>query len=392
MIPLGLITLVLVIWGLQLIQSRLYKFPDPQPFVGEELYNPYAGLEGLWLKCNVHAHAYTHLGLTNGKQPGNEILEHYRSLGYDISAISDYHSINKHQNTSAPSFIPFYEHGYNANKTHQLVSSMHVSPFDLAFNLNRSNKQYVIDRLKWHAPLVILAHPALQKSYSENELRYLAGYDAMEVLNHYRQSIRHWNAALSAGKPVWIFANDDSHNIDNPNETGVNWTMINIDVLNHKNFIDAVKHGQTYGVNGRQGMNDNELEYVRVRDMSIEYAFANPADSIRLVGQDGLIRARYYNSHTALYSFTHADTYIRAEIFNPRSSMYLNPVIRYDGNAIPSNVLTARVQWNRTIVMRALITSFYLIFLGYLLKAPLYRLYSRHYLPGYRWAKSLWAH
>lgn len=385
----GLLLLIILNWGIQIIQSRLYEFPIPQSFSGPVLYNPYANAQGPWLKCNFHAHAKTHFGLTNGKQPGDEVIDHYRDLNYDLISISDYQSINPHQNTDSPCFVPFYEHGYNINKSHQLVSGSHVSPYDLFIYFLKSQKQYTLERLKWNASLVILAHPALQNSYSEKDLTFLSGYDGLEVLNHYRKSISQWDAALSAGKPVWGFGNDDTHNIENPNETAVNWTMINSDSPERHQIYKAIKKGHTISVSGFGGINDNELDSVLVNGMNIKYTFKSPADSIRLVGENGTIKALFYATRTAQYEFTSQDTYIRAEVYNPETTMYLNPVFRYDGKEIPINALTAKVQWNRTILMRAGIIAFYLFLLSTLLKAYLGQIYWRLYLPGYRRAKSI---
>jgi hypothetical protein len=43
---------------------------------------------------------------------------------------------------------------------------------------------------------------------------------------------------------------------------------------------------------------------------------------------------------SADYTFTSADTYIRTVIQTPSTTMYLNPLIRYDGVRLPTPVAT----------------------------------------------------
>jgi hypothetical protein len=49
------------------------------------------------------------------------------------------------------------------------------------------------------------------------------------------------------------------------------------------------------------------------------------------IGQNGVVRKTVPDSLTASYDFAPTDTYIRTAIRAPRTTMYLNPVVRYDG-------------------------------------------------------------
>src|SRR5262249_39513613 len=46
----------------------VYNFPDPRPFSGPRLYNPYEAIAEPWRRVNLHAHARAWMGITNGRQ------------------------------------------------------------------------------------------------------------------------------------------------------------------------------------------------------------------------------------------------------------------------------------------------------------------------------------
>jgi hypothetical protein len=69
------------------------------------------------------------------------------------------------------------------------------------------------------------------------------------------------------------------------------------------------------------------------------------------VGQNGDVRKTVKNVVTADYTFDSADTYIRTVIRSPQTTMYLNPVLRYDGVHVPTPI--AVVDAGGTWLLRA---------------------------------------
>jgi hypothetical protein len=106
----------------------------------------------------------------------------------------------------------------------------------------------------------------------------------------------------------------------------------------------------------------NDTLFVRVSDTAMKIAF---------IGQGGQIRKETPHATGAWYALQRTDTYIRAQIqfYNPKrepgTKMYLNPVIRYDGEQ-PVNVLTAAVNVERTWIFR-LMSFGSLIMIGWVL-------------------------
>lgn len=385
----GLIFFLMILASIQHFIGKIYYFPRAQPFQGKKVYNPYAERQGTWYKANLHAHGKAHFGLTNGEQSGKIVLEKYESMEYDIAALSDYHSVSSEQNIDDPSFIPVYEHGYSFIKSHRLaIGNDRASWFDLFLPLLTSHKQFILENMYEHTPLVALAHPKLNNGHSPRDLERLTGYQLVEVLNHYKNSADYWDIALSAGKPVWLVANDDSHNIYGKTETGANWTMIQSPDTDRHNIIQALRSGSAYGVAGMGGINDNALQSVKVTGTKLLITLAEPADSIRLIGQHGSIRAKGYNSSNFSYQIKDTDSYIRAVVYNPKTTMYLNPVIRYEGSGIPANTFTASVSPLQTNFMRAGIIFVYSIVFYFILGGKVVRVQTRKPSLALRFNKS----
>lgn len=342
---LSFITIAIVAAAAQYFFCPQYSFPEPSAFEGQQLYNPYKGIDtSFWRKCNFHAHSNVWMGITNGQGNADSIWKRYASFGYSVNSVSDYQKINTAFNNKE-NYISAYEHGYNIRKTHQLViGSNQVKWLDYLFPQTLSNKQQVINTLNGSdSVIVILNHPGLRKGYSPDELRYLDNYHFMEVLNPSVFSFSEWDAALSAGKPVFIVGNDDTHNINNPLSIGRECTWLNLKKVNRKNILDALKKGKGYGMHiasehgeqlterlKRERYNLPFLKNLMVVNDTIRLLVSQPAKSISFIGQGGKLLSKSLNTNSAYYIIKKKDHYVRtAIIFEDSTAIYLNPVFRY---------------------------------------------------------------
>lgn len=342
---------------LQYALSSQYKFPDPVPFSGDSLYNPYTNNGGKWMKSNFHAHSVCWGGIVNGHQEADSIVTHYkRDMGYDVACISNYELHTRSSMMWDSRYFPIYEHGYNIHKAHHLViGGDDVCLRDMVFAQSLHNKQYMIDHVKEHAPVVALLHPDIRDGFRKDELEKLSGYELIEVLNHHRNAEPKWDIVLSSGKPVWIIANDDCHDISLENETGVSWTMVKSSHTEGDSIIRALASGNSYGATGKMGINEHYLEQVEVNGHSVNYTLDSEADEIIFIGQNGMVKGVVKNAGFASYSFTPDDTYIRVVVKFPSLTLYLNPVIRYNGISAPVNASVAIEDLWQTLLMRLFI-------------------------------------
>ncbi|RUA24054.1 MAG: hypothetical protein DSY76_08510 [Bacteroidetes bacterium] len=380
-----LILLIFTLFSLPFIISPVYDFPEPTPFSGDKIWNPYQNIDtNNWRKGNFQIQALAWGGMTDGSNnPTDSVFAIYNRLGYDIIGISDYQKINTYYKGN-PDYIPIYEHGFNARKTHQVSIGMKddfVLWLDFPFYQTTSQKQFIINLLRPHTEILALVHPDFSlEGYSHENLKYLTNYDLLEALNHQRFSISHWDAVLSSGHAKYILANDDAHNILNPFLVGVVSTYINAPTTNREDIIAAMKEGKTYGFVPYTPDNDDYTKKAErakhlplLKEASLQgnhftvRVDGNPV-SIQFVGQDGVIKKEVKNTNTASYDFQKEDTYIRTKVDYGRAEfMLLNPVFRYSGDN-PLHEELATINWWKTILFRGAYLLFFIFVFRFILR------------------------
>jgi hypothetical protein len=312
--------------------APVYRFPAPQPFAGPSLWNPYAHPSGTWQKANLHAHGKAWGGVTNGRQTDDEVVQAYRQHGYTVTGVSNYASIAAFKGVDT---IPLYEHGYNIPKIHQLaIGARSVVWLDFPFWQTVDQKQFIIDRVGAAAELVSINHP--NTGYVDEDMRNLTGYQLMEVVNGPFPVEDLWDSALSSGHVVWAVANDDAHDVTNLRRTFIAWNMIDAPSPSARDIISALRQGRSYAVSLVGNNADAALARVEVHESSMTIASTGVPATYLFVGQDGVVRGTANQVMEATYTFAATDSYIRTVIRTPNMVMYVNPVLRYNGVALPA--------------------------------------------------------
>jgi hypothetical protein len=345
--------------------TRLYDFPVLPPFSGDQLYNPYLGIAGITpLKCNWHAHTTAWGGMTNGRDSGPEVIAAYAARGYDIIGISNYHFIDEHLKGTNRLYIPTYEHGYNIFKAHKLaLNARRVSYLDFPLFQLPSHKQQILELLNANGATPIIAHPEFLHGHSLYDLKYLVNYSLLEVLNHYRISDKSWDVALSAGHPVYVNASDDTHDMVKE-LTFQRFTMVFSPEKSVAAVLSAMTTGAAYGVDAWAGQQSLFLVGSRAIANGFVHYFQEPAGRITVIGQDGKVLQQTLDADSVRYQFSPTDTYARVFAEGKTSALYLNPVFRYAGSAVPTNYTAAlRVNYFKTWLFRIAV---FLVFCGIL--------------------------
>lgn len=332
------------------LAAPVYRFAAPSPFAGTDWYNPYREWTGPGLRTNLHAHSAAWGGLTHGHDAPDAVRAAYARRGYDVASLSNYHAIESEG--GGPVTVPTYEHGINVFKSHRLaIGASRVDWFDLPLGQTAHHKQYVIDRLHADAELVAIVHPALRGGHSPADLAALTGYELLEVLNHFGRATGHWDAALSAGHPVWAIGNDDTHDVTDAGQTGVMWTQVGAQTRDRAGVIDALRAGRHVAVAAPRGMADAVLEQVRVDGDSLHVRVAGPVYRILAIGDGGMAFDSATATGTASFRLPSQVTYVRLEVSTPAATLYLNPIIRGDGS-LPV-VAPATLDVTATVAQRA---------------------------------------
>lgn len=377
----AILAIVLTVVSWQYLQVKVYKFPESKPFTGDSLYNPYASGQSKWLKANFHAHSHAWGGITNGNQEPSEIVKAYLNHGYDIAGLSNYQQINNAIYTKGNIAVPAYEHGLNVTKTHQLVIGSHkVTWFNIMLWQNVDTRQYVVERLIKNGGVISINHPFMSDGHPEEDFKKLTGYNCLEVINRNRVSDKHWDIGLSTGKPSWILANDDCHDLEGEEFLRA-WTLVQAGAPEEPAVIDAIKSGRTIGVcrtkmfakESTDSLNKfilankgDILDSVIVKGLHVHYQLKVPVKKIILSTDNSVVVKTISDTNQVDYTLKPGQTYLRAKFETGGIDIYLNPIIRYDGKAVPTNPLTATTDLLPTILMRLLIVIVYLLIIGML--------------------------
>jgi hypothetical protein len=288
----------------------------------------------------------------------------YGMMGYDVIPTSDYQKINRH-GSDRDTYIPVYEHGYGIWKNHHvMIGAKYVTWIDYPFFQNIHHKQHMVNILRPSAELIFIAHPKLRHGWKPEDMTWLTNYDGIEVLNGYRVSIEHWDAALSAGKNMRILANDDAHDITNRNEVGNYFNVIHSRTLHGDSIVEAMRDGKSYGAyvhriydepmdeKIEKALNLPKLTAVTLSEDTLFVSVNRQAKHFRFIGQEGALLDSVAYTKKAYYVLRDSDTYVRTEIhFKNRTVYYLNPLIRYDGSD-PWKHELATVDQGRTWLLR----------------------------------------
>ncbi|MCF8371535.1 MAG: hypothetical protein K9H64_07925 [Bacteroidales bacterium] len=345
--------------------SPFYKFPPRGPFAGNNIYNPYQDVNSQqWIKANFQVQSKAWGGVTNGwNNTDSLIMDRYEKLGFDLVSISDYQKINTY-NRDSEAYIPVYEHGYGIFKNHQVcLGARKVDWLDFPLFHTLHHKQDVLNRLKMNNELVAIAHPGLWNAYSEQDMEELTNYDLIEVLNNYKNSLGHWDAALSSGHPAFILANDDAHDVSKLPQTGRKFTVINAVTPGKEQILRNLKIGAAYGVEleNYDSIFAEKAEKIKllphllsvvVKADTVFYDFNKEAECFRFIGQGGEVLKIDSCTQRASYVLKPTDTYIRVEVvYDNHATFYLNPVFRH-GNVLPLEQASATIDWRKTNIFR----------------------------------------
>ncbi|MCS7297659.1 MAG: hypothetical protein RMK19_01005 [Bacteroidia bacterium] len=313
----------------QLAFSPVYRFEPIRPFTGKSWYNPFQGDTLEWSRANFHIHTQNWGGLTAGRRSPQEVISVYDSLGYTWIGLSEYQRINP----SSP--ILLYEHGWGIGKVHQLCFwAEKVVWWDYPFFQTLSAKQHIIALLRPTTRFLVLAHPRFLHGYTGQELSLLGGYDAVEVLNRYGDSVAEWDSALSSGHYASIIASDNAHDAYNPHQVMSRWTEVGVPSSASIKLLErALLGGRTVAYKNRTPF-PLSGPYPRFRLIKIEgdtllrVQLSHRVDTLRIIGQGGTVRAVAYDSDEITYSIRVYDTYLRIEAYTSEVEAYTGALVR----------------------------------------------------------------
>lgn len=331
--------------------SPVYRFSDPVPFNGPDIYNPYRNLDTAycWKRANFHTHTRVEGIFNECDYWPAEVYDAYDRFGYDIVTFSNHNELTDHPFDESLQ-VNVYEHGYNLFKYHKLVFGCEkVNRFDHLLPLFTFQKQFQMDYLGKDSDFIQLNHPLRTEGTSRKMMEKLEGYRIMELDSGKSTENEYWSWALSAGHYSFALANDDLHYPDRSNRIAMRCNFLCCPSARYDDLKDVLLDGCYYSMRiPDYGKGDWETKYERnrslpyitdigLRDSTIYISLSHEADSIKVIGQAHTVLSVTTEASEAEYTIRNKDPYARVTVWFPDGEViYTNPFARYDSSVSDS--------------------------------------------------------
>ena len=341
------LTLVLMVLFATMVLSLspIYDFPEPKPFSGPDVFNPYENFNPAigWKRANFHTHTRVSGPLNECRYWPKEVLEDYTRLGYDILTFSNHNLLTEHP--SNPDLqVNVYEHGYNLFKFHKLVfGAESVWHFDHMLPLLASQRQWQIDHLASRADFIQLNHPLRTWFTTKHIMESVGSYRIIELDSGVTVDQLYWDWALSAGHYSFALANDDCHNSKRSSKIGVRCNFLNVESGRYEDLKKCLLSGCYYSMRVPDFGNGDwtkkiegnrhlpSISSVKVEDDGIEICFCEAAKKIVATGQNHRCLCEVTDSNRVEYLLPKDEPYVRFTAFFPSGEViYTNVFARFN--------------------------------------------------------------
>ncbi len=325
--------------------SLVYDFAGPKPFQGPDIFNPYAHTDSAtrWKRANFHTHTKVEGIFNECDYWPAEVEEFYRKLDYDIVTFSNHNELTDHP-TDPSLQVNVYEHGINLFRYHKLVfGSDKVNRFDHLLPIFAFQRQFQMDLLGKDSDFIQLNHPLRTGLTSRNLMEKLEGYRIIELDSGRSTENEYWDWALSAGHYSFGLANDDLHYPDRTGRIAVRCNFLDTPSAGYEDIKETLLGGGYYSMRiPDYGHGDWDIkcaenktlpyvESIGLDGTTIYMTLSEPADSIKVTGQNHTALLRVMGSESIRYEVAEEDTYARLTAWFPDGEViYTNPFAKYD--------------------------------------------------------------
>lgn len=321
--------------ALQHATVPVHEFAPLTPFHGPEWSTPYREAPPDWQRVNLHSHPERKWWGALDDASEQAIVDEYERLGFAAVAITDYMG-RRSPTPGAATLLHGYEHGYGWRKWHQLCfGGDAVEWLDYPLYQGIDEKQHVLDRLAARHDFIVLAHPALLDAYSLDDMRALHGYDAIEILSPYADSVAHWDAALSAGRRVGAIATDDLHGLSRRRCHTRYSTFVDAADRSSEALFAALRAGRMTCAVTCEEPPPFQLARHAIRAGRLEVTFTAPVDRIDFLGREGRLLQSTGPGCSASFELPADEPYVRVEATHREMRLLANAAVRTTGAAAP---------------------------------------------------------
>ena len=227
------------------------------------LANPYAAVD--WEQWQQHrANLHTHTTISHGRATPAEAIDRYRELGYTVLALTDHDTMgpggDRDDPRKAETTWPWERYGRNpaelgmvAIEGNEVSKVDHIGSYFTGYgNAEVESPEQVIEEIGQRGGLAVMFHPGRYDRSVEWYLElfarfnHLVGLEVSNQTDRYPWDVDFWDDVLTASmpdKPIWGFANDDMHRIEN---VGRSWEVLLLPKLTAEHVREAMKTGRFY--------------------------------------------------------------------------------------------------------------------------------------------------
>ena len=286
--------------------------------------------ETRWYKGNIH----THTNLSDGDAPPEVAVRWYRDHDYDFLVLSDHNHLTIYEHAESESDAPLMIPGEEVTMSLPKPGGDYVPVHIIAIGINRviepintddvvSTLQANIDAIAEAGGISSIAHPNYRWAFDHRQISAVTGAACMEIFNlpcnvdgaPGRYSMEQmWDNVLSAGRPIWGVAVDDTHNYydfgpgkQNP---GKGWIVVRTAELTQDAIVDGIERGEFYASTGVY------LDELEIDDEGIRLRVRQQEDweyVVTFTGRGGTTFGQVSGTD-ASYRFRGDEGYIRATV------------------------------------------------------------------------------
>ena len=325
--------------------SPIYRFSEPAPFSGPDVFDPYRNIDSVhcWKRANFHTHTKVSGLMNECDHWPEDVYDSLAGFGYDIVTFSNHNELTVHPfDTSLQ--VNVYEHGYNLFKYHKLVfGCSSVNHFDHLLPLTASQRQHQLQYLGKDCDFIQFNHPLRTNCTSKSMMEKLSGYHLIELDSGKSTENEYWDWVLSAGRYSFATANDDLHYPDRSARIAVRCNFLCTPSARYDDIRKTLMEGGFYCMRVPDyGNGDWKIKHEKNRGLpyimdiglrrdTIHIQLSEIADSIKVIGQNHSVLSLLADTDKAEYVMKESDPYARLTAYFPEGEViYTNAFARYD--------------------------------------------------------------
>jgi hypothetical protein len=284
-----------------------------------------------WYKGNIH----THTNVDGGDETPENVVRWYRRHGYDFLVLSDHNHLtlldyaDGRRKFKKPLMVPGEE---VTLAQHPRGPAIHINGIGISHLVEPIDAGEIVPTIQANVDAIVSAggiasinHPNLDWSFDHNHIKQVRGASLLEVFNGHPCSNNDgapgkfsyeeiWDGVLSAGRPIFGVATDDSHEYKDfhlmASNPGRGWVVVHAEELVSEAIVEGLASGNFYastGVELTDLKSSSQLVSLRIEQQS-SFIFTTT-----FIGRD----AKTYAETTGLeasYEPMGSEGYIRAVV------------------------------------------------------------------------------